>query len=123
METRIFKVKDLPRFVKYISDYDNGILTTGGLYHENELEETFGPVLGVTYGPDGRTELPVDWPRMLWMDDRDVVLGIKAIDFDTEDQPPFVMEDGTRSWEVTEHLTLQRGAYVGRGLEWKPGNR
>ena len=123
MEQKIFRVKDQPRLVKYICDYDNGILTTGGLYHSNELEELFGPVYGVVYNADARTELPVNWPRMLWIDDRNIIQGIKSIDFDTEDEPPYIMSDGIRSWEVTEHLDYQAGAFVGRGLEWKPGNR
>ena len=120
---RVFRVKDEARLVREICQYDNGILTTGGLYHENELEEVTGPTYGVTYNADGRTELPINWPKMLWLDDRDMILGIKAIDFDTTDQPPYIMDDGIRSWEVTEHWDLGAGAYTGRGLEWKPGNK
>lgn len=98
---KIFEVIGQPRYVGYIADYDNGILTTGGLYHGNEIREVKDEVLGgISYGPDGRTELPVNWPDMMWADDNNKRQKIKSIDFDTEEYPPFIMEDGTRSWEV-----------------------
>ena len=36
---KVYKVKNQSRFVKYLATYENGILTTGGLYKAEELED------------------------------------------------------------------------------------
>ena len=39
--SKVYKVKDQVRYVKHLATYDNGILTTGGLYKVEELEEDY----------------------------------------------------------------------------------
>ena len=97
---RVYKVKDQNRFVKYLSTYKNGILTTGGLYRADELEEMPGIIIGVTYNAAACTELPVDWYNIRFLDDNNNRQLIKEILFNTD--KPYLMEDGTLSQEVTE---------------------
>ena len=96
---KIYKVKDQSRFVKHLATYENGILTTGGLYQVEELEEMSGIVIGITYNAAACTELPVDWPRIRFLDDNNNRQFIKEIIFNTD--KPYLMEDGTLSQEVT----------------------
>lgn len=100
MIDKIYKVKDQNRFVKHLAAYENGILTTGGLYKAEELEEMSGIVIGITYNAAACTELPVDWHEMRFLDDNDKRQFIKEIIFNTD--KPYLMEDGTLSQEVTE---------------------
>lgn len=97
---KVYKVKDQNRFVSRLATYDNGILTTGGLYKEEELEEMPGPVIGITYNAAACTELPVGWHRMRFLDDSNKRQFIKEILFNTD--RPYLMEDGALSQEVTE---------------------
>lgn len=98
--TKVYKVKDQNRFVSHLATYDNGILTTGGLYKAEELEEMSGPVIGITYNAAACTELPVSWHKMQFLDDNNKRQYIKEILFNTD--KPYLMEDGTLSQEVTE---------------------
>lgn len=100
MMDKIYKVKNKNRFVKHLATYENGILTTGGLYKVDELEEMHGIIIGITYNAAACTELPVDWPIMRFLDDNDKRQSIKEILFNTD--KPYLMEDGTLSQEVTE---------------------
>lgn len=100
MADKIYKVKGQERYVIGLSEYQNGLLTTGGLYKHDELEVQEKPIVGITYNADARTELPVGWHRMRFLDDNDKRQFIKEIDFET-DVRPYIMEDGTRSEEVT----------------------
>lgn len=100
MIDKIYKVKDQNRFVKHLAAYENGILTTGGLYKAEELEEMHGPVIGITYNAAACTELPVGWHEMRFLDDNDKRQRIEEILFNTD--KPYLMEDGTLSQEVTE---------------------
>ena len=97
---KVYKVKDQNRFVKYLSTYKNGILTTGGLYKAEELEEMSGIVISITYNAAACTELPVDWYNIRFLDDNNNRQLIKEILFNTD--KPYLMEDGTLSQEVTE---------------------
>ncbi len=97
---KVYRVKGQDRFVSHLATYDNGILTTGGLYAVEELEEMSGPVIGITYNATACTELPVDWHRMRFLDDNNKRQFIKEILFNTD--KPYLMEDGTLSQEVTE---------------------
>lgn len=97
---KVYKVKDKSRFVKRLATYENGILTTGGLYKVDELEEVSGIIIGITYNAAACTELPVDWPIIRFLDDNDKRQFIKEILFNTD--KPYLMEDGTLSQEVTE---------------------
>lgn len=97
---KVYQVKDRNRFVGFLATYDNGILTTGGLYKVEELEEMSGLVLGITYNAAACTELPVGWHRMRFLDDNNKRQFIKEILFNTD--KPYLMEDGTLSQEVTE---------------------
>lgn len=99
MMDKVYKVKDKEIFVRYLSTYDNGILTTGGLYKAEELEEMSGIVIGITYNAAACTELPVDWHSIRFLDDNDKRQFIKEIIFNTD--KPYLMEDGTLSQEVT----------------------
>lgn len=98
--SKVYKVKDQVRFVKHLATYDNGILTTGGLYKAEELEEIPVFVIGITYNADACTELPVNWHDMQFLDDNNKRQHIKEIIFNTD--KPYLMEDGTLSQEVTE---------------------
>ena len=49
MMNKVYKVRDKEIFVGHLSTYENGILTTGGLYKAEELEEMSGIVIGITY--------------------------------------------------------------------------
>lgn len=97
---KVYKVKDQNRFVSFLATYNNGILTTGGLYKAEELEEVSGLVVGITYNAAACTELPVDWHKMRFLDDNNKRQFIKEIVFNTD--KPYLMEDGTLSQEVTE---------------------
>ena len=97
---KVYKVKNQSRFVKYLATYKNGILTTGGLYKAEELEEMSGIVIGITYNAAACTELPVDWYNIRFLDDNNNRQLIKEILFNTDQ--PYLMEDGTLSQEVTE---------------------
>ena len=97
---KVYKVKDKSRFVKHLATYENGILTTGGFYKVDELEEMSGIVIGITYNAAACTELPADWPIIRFLDDNDKRQFIKEILFNTD--KPYLMEDGTLSQEVTE---------------------
>ena len=97
---KVYKVKDQNRFVKHLATYSNGILTTGGLYKAEELEEMSGIVIGITYNAAACTELPVDWYNIRFLDDNNNRQLIKEILFNTD--KPYLMEDGTLSQEVTE---------------------
>ena len=97
---KVYKVKNQNRFVKYLATYENGILTTGGLYKAEELEEMSGIVIGITYNAAACTELPVDWYNIRFLDDNNNRQLIKEILFNTD--KPYLMEDGTLSQEVTE---------------------
>lgn len=80
--------------------YDNGILTTGGLYKAEELEEMSGQVIGITYNAAACTELPVNWHDIQFLDDNNKRQFIKEVLFNKD--KPYLMEDGTLSQEVTE---------------------
>lgn len=97
---KIYKVKDQSRFVKHLATYENGILTTGGLYKVEELEEMSGIVIGITYNAAACTELPVDWHNIRFLDDNDKRQFIKEVLFGSD--KPYLMEDGTLSQEVTD---------------------
>lgn len=97
---KVYKVKNQSRFVKHLATYKNGILTTGGLYKAEELEEMSGIVIGITYNAAACTELPVDWYNIRFLDDNNNRQLIKEILFNTD--KPYLMEDGTLSQEVTE---------------------
>lgn len=97
---KVYKVKDRVRFVKHLATYDNGILTTGGLYKADELEELSGNIIGITYDAAACTELPVYWHSIKFLDDNNKRQFIKEILFNTD--KPYLMEDGTLSQEVTE---------------------
>lgn len=97
---KVYKVKGSVRFVKHLATYDNGILTTGGLYKTEELEEITDHVIGITYNAAACTELPVNWHSIRFLDDNDKRQLIKEILFNTD--KPYLMEDGTLSQEVTE---------------------
>lgn len=95
----IYSVVGQARLVKEIATYSNGILTTGGLYKEQDLE----PVqcgIGVTYNSEACTELPVYWHNVLWLDDNNKRQHITEIRYG--EIPAYKMEDGSVSWEVTE---------------------
>ena len=98
--SKVYKVKDQVRYVKHLATYDNGILTTGGLYKAEELEEIPGFVIGITYNAAACTELPVNWHDIQFLDDNNKRQYIKEIVFNTD--KPYLMEDGTLSQEVTE---------------------
>lgn len=98
--SKMYKVKDQVRYVKHLATYDNGILTTGGLYKAEELEEIPGFVIGITYNAAACTELSVNWHDMQFIDDNNKRQYIKEIIFNTD--KPYLMEDGTLSQEVTE---------------------
>lgn len=98
--SKVYKVKDQVRYVKCLATYDNGILTTGGLYKAEELDEMPGVVIGITYSAAACTELPVNWHDIQFLDDNNKRQYIKEIIFNTD--KPYLMEDGTLSQEVTE---------------------
>lgn len=98
--SKVYKVKDQVKYVKHLATYDNGILTTGGLYKAEELEDMSGVVIGITYNAAACTELPVNWHDMQFLDDNNKRQYIKEIIFNTD--KPYLMEDGTLSQEVTE---------------------
>ena len=94
---KVYKVKDQQRYVRTLAEYANGYDTTGGFYDESLLEPT--DCVSVTYGPEACTELPVEWPDMYWLDDKDKRQ--KIIDIKFGSKWPYIMEDGTKSQEVT----------------------
>ena len=98
--SKVYKVKDQVRYVKHLATYDNGILTTGGLYKAEELKEIPGFVIGITYNAAACAELPVNWHDIQFLDDNNKRQYIKEIIFNTD--KPYLMEDGILSQEVTE---------------------
>lgn len=99
MTEKVYKVKDQDRFVRHIAEYTNGIETTGGFYSIDELEPADNAI-SITYDSVHCTELPVGWPRIWFLDDKNKRQRIKDIDY--ENDIAFIMEDGSRSLEVTE---------------------
>lgn len=97
---KVYKVKGEEKYVIHIATYQNGIETTGGFYKQDELERVFVNVLSITYDSKHATELPLAWPRMKFLDDSNNRQFIKAIRY--EDEPAYIMQDGTLSNEVTE---------------------
>jgi hypothetical protein len=91
-------VKSQGIIVSKLAEYQNGILTTGGLYKEEDLESLSGEVIGVTYNAAACTELPIDWHDRLFLDDNNNRQHILDILFETD--RPYLMEDGYRSQEV-----------------------
>lgn len=90
-----------------LATYDNGFLTTAGFVEE--LVESDEPI---TYLGHAGLELPVNWHSILWIDDRGVTQHLIDIDLEESEQssvdhraaakPVFTMEDGYKSWSVTE---------------------
>lgn len=103
MQSLVKKVKGQVRFVRVLEEYTNGLLTTGGFYQTDDLEDTDqNLIVSVTYDSNACTELPINWPDLLVLDDNNKRQKIKQIDFDIKDEGPvYLMEDDTRSWEVT----------------------
>src|SRR5574344_1534561 len=99
MMDKVYKVKDKEIFVKQLATYENGILTTGGLYKAAELEEKSGIDIGITYKPNGSTKLPVERYGIRFLYDNDKRQLIKEIIFNTD--KPYLMEDSTLSQELT----------------------
>lgn len=97
---KIYKVKGEERYVIHISEYQNGIETTGGFYSKDELEVACNAI-SITYDSKHATELPLNWPYMKFLDDNNNRQFIKDIRFET-DGPAYIMQDGTLSNEVTE---------------------
>lgn len=97
---KIYKVKSEERYVIHISEYQNGIETTGGFYSKDELEVAYNAI-SITYDSKHATELPLNWPYMKFLDDNNNRQFIKNIRFET-DGPAYIMQDGTLSNEVTE---------------------
>ena len=98
MET-FYKVKGEERYVTHIATYQNGIETTGGFYSKDELEQIYNAI-SITYDSKHATELPLAWPRMQFLDDNNKRQFIKGIRF--EQEPAYIMADGTLSNEVTD---------------------
>ena len=96
---KVYNVKGQIRFVKHLAEYNNGILTTGGLYKADELEELPGNVISITYNAAACAELPVYWHKIQVLDDNNKRQYIKEILFGKD--KPYLMEDGTLSQEVT----------------------
>lgn len=97
---KVYKVKGKERYVLHIAEYQNGIETSGGFYSKDELEFAYNAI-SITYDSYHATELPLDWPRMQFLDDNSKRQLIKGIRFET-DGPAYIMQDGTLSYEVTE---------------------
>lgn len=95
--SKIYKVKGQVRFVQGIATYTNGIETTGGFYTEDQLEESNCPC--ITYDSEHYVELPLEWPDMEFIDDNNRRQKIREIRHDEE--PAYVMADGSLSEEVT----------------------
>lgn len=99
---KVFQVNNTTKFGKLLEEYSNGYLLTCGFYPKEELTEVQDEVISITYDSNACTELPINWPDLLVLDDNDKRQKIKQIDFDFKDDGPvYLMEDGTRSWEVT----------------------
>lgn len=96
---KVYKVKGQERYVIHIAEYQNGVDTTGGFYSKDELEPVLNAI-SITYDSKHATELPLAWPRMKFLDDNNNRQFIKAIRY--EDEPAYIMQDGTLSNEVTE---------------------
>lgn len=79
--------------------YNNGFDTTAGFV---ETVEWPSSCIQVLYDADHCAELPVDWYKRRWIDDRGQLNSIKEIDFGNK--TPFIMEDGYRSKEVTDDI-------------------
>lgn len=94
-----YKVKGEERYVIHIAEYQNGIETTGGFYSKNELEPAYNAI-SITYDSKHATELPLNWPKIEFLDDNNKRQFIKDIRY--EDEPAYVMQDGILSNEVTE---------------------
>ena len=100
MNDKIYKVNDM--FVKHIAEYTNGVLTTCGFYDKHELEEINKNVFGITYNSLACTELPITWPDIYWVDDRQECHKIIKIDFSRINiGKAYIMDDGYLSEEVT----------------------
>lgn len=86
---------------RYLNEYTNGYETTAGFVPKDPEPEVDNSMLSITYDSEHFTELPVPWPRMLFLDDRNKRLRIKEIAYDKADYV-YIMEDGYASRGVTE---------------------
>lgn len=77
--------------------YTNGYETTAGFAELNA--EACGGMVSVTFDGEHCTELPFEWPKLLFLDDRDKRLRIKEIKYGN--LRPYIMEDGHASGDVT----------------------
>ena len=101
MNEQVYNVKGQVKFVIKLNEYSNGIETTAGLYKPEDLELIAeGYIAGITYDSDHATELPVDWPEFITLDDNNVRQKIKEIHWNRSGKK-YEMEDGTFSEEVT----------------------
>ena len=87
-------------FGKVIATYQNGVLTTAGLYDEKYVKPSEkGVIILVTYNIDSLTELPADWYTKYWLDDRGQWMKIDRIIF--SGLKGYRMEDGHVSKNVS----------------------
>ena len=89
------------KFVKSLTEFAGKILTTAGLYKPEELEETDDIILDITYDGLHFGDLPDNWQRLMFLDDRGVRQYIRGIRYRGNDYPVFIMADGYESEEVT----------------------
>jgi len=83
----VFRVKEHDIYVEKLAEYTNGILTTCGLYKQDELEPMeSGMVLPITFDIEGASELPVNWFELDFC-------GAKLLDIDFIDKH-FVTDKG-----------------------------
>ena len=98
---KVYQVKGQTKFVKLLDKFADQLLTTAGLYSPEELEETDDVILDITYDGLHFNELPENWQRLCFLDDRNIRQHIISIKYRGDDYPVFVMEDGYESEEVT----------------------
>lgn len=98
---KVYQVKGQMKFVRFLGEFADKILTTAGLYKPEELEETDDVILDITYDGLHFGDLPDNWQHLMFLDDRGFRMGIKGIKYRGDDYPVFIMADGYESEEVT----------------------
>lgn len=102
----IVSIYDDKLFAIKIAEYQNGILTTAGLFSADAIKPAIkGDIVPVTYGIAGMTELPADWYTKQWKDDRGGWL--RLVDILYSNNVGFRMEDNYISKHVTIYMEVE----------------
>ena len=79
-------------FGKILNQYENGFETTAGFVEKLNINND---VISVTYDSDHAEQLPFEWDKILWLDDRNKRQKLKDVVWENREykRPLYLMED------------------------------